>query len=63
MPEGVEEQFAMASLYAAKQQLRSAMKHKLRAVSHESILSQSMRFTKHKYADANADTKTKKWWI
>ncbi|KAK4226775.1 hypothetical protein QBC38DRAFT_455909 [Podospora fimiseda] len=31
----------MASLNVAKQQLRTAMKHKLRALSHDSILSQS----------------------
>ncbi|KAK1752157.1 hypothetical protein QBC47DRAFT_454279 [Echria macrotheca] len=37
----VEEQFAMASLYAAKQQLRSLMKQKLAAISNESALSQS----------------------
>ncbi|KXX76322.1 putative 5-formyltetrahydrofolate cyclo-ligase [Madurella mycetomatis] len=37
----VEDQFAMASLNAAKQQLRAAMKHKLKAVPHGSIVSQS----------------------
>ncbi|KAL2135731.1 hypothetical protein VTI74DRAFT_7101 [Chaetomium olivicolor] len=31
----------MASLNAAKQQLRSAMKHRLKGISHESIVSQS----------------------
>ncbi len=31
----------MASLNAAKHQLRAAMKHKLSAVSHDSIVSQS----------------------
>jgi hypothetical protein len=32
----------MAKLNAAKQQLRTAMKHKLKAISHDSIVSQSM---------------------
>lgn len=31
----------MASLNAAKQQLRTAMKHKLKGIPHESIVSQS----------------------
>jgi 5-formyltetrahydrofolate cyclo-ligase len=35
------EQVEMASLNVAKQQLRSAMKQKLNAVSHDSIVSQS----------------------
>lgn len=33
----------MASLQAAKQQLRLAMKQKLGAVSHDSVISQSMK--------------------
>lgn len=37
----VEDRSAMASLNAAKQQLRSAMKQKLGAVSHESMMLQS----------------------
>lgn len=37
----VEEEAQMASLYAAKQQLRSAMKQRLGAISHESVMSQS----------------------
>ncbi|KAL2024537.1 hypothetical protein VTK56DRAFT_7580 [Thermocarpiscus australiensis] len=38
----VGQQSAMAPLNAAKQQLRAAMKRKLRAVSHDSIVSQSL---------------------
>ncbi|KAK0704201.1 hypothetical protein B0T21DRAFT_387800 [Apiosordaria backusii] len=42
MPESaVTDEFAMASLNAAKQQLRTAMKHKLQAMSSESVLLQS----------------------
>lgn len=41
MSEAVPEETAMASLNAAKKQLRAAMKHKLSAVSHSSIVSQS----------------------
>ncbi|KAK3936278.1 hypothetical protein QBC46DRAFT_32883 [Diplogelasinospora grovesii] len=42
MSEGaVVDQFAMAPLNAAKQQLRSAMKQKLSAISHESAMAQS----------------------
>lgn len=37
----VEDTFAMASLNAAKQQIRSAMKNKLGALSHEAVKSQS----------------------
>lgn len=37
----VEDKLAMASLNAAKQQLRSAMKQKLGAISHEAAMSQS----------------------
>lgn len=40
----VEDHLAMASLTAAKQQLRSAMKQKLGAISQESAISQSMRW-------------------
>ncbi|KAK4192434.1 hypothetical protein QBC35DRAFT_373385 [Podospora australis] len=42
MSEGaVTDDFAMAALNAAKQQLRTAMKQKLQALSHESVLAQS----------------------
>ncbi|KAK4199423.1 hypothetical protein QBC40DRAFT_307505 [Triangularia verruculosa] len=42
MPQGaVTDEFAMASLNAAKQQLRTAMKHKLQAMSPESVALQS----------------------
>lgn len=37
----VDDLVAMASLKAVKQQLRAAMKHKLKAVPHESVVSQS----------------------
>lgn len=37
----VEDTVAMASLNAAKQQIRSAMKNKLGALSHEAVKSQS----------------------
>ena len=39
--EQVAADFQMASLYAAKQQLRSLMKQKLKTVTHDSIVSQS----------------------
>lgn len=47
MADAADEQAAMASLSAAKTQLRAAMKQKLRAVSHESIMSQSTRAHLH----------------
>jgi hypothetical protein len=43
----------MATLNAAKQQLRAAMKHKLKAVSHDSIVSQSMAPQPRKSQQAN----------
>ncbi len=41
MSDSAADEDTMASLNAAKHQLRAAMKHKLRAVSHDSIVSQS----------------------
>ena len=41
MADAAADEDTMASLNAAKHQLRAAMKHKLRAVPHDSIVSQS----------------------
>jgi 5-formyltetrahydrofolate cyclo-ligase len=47
MSDAAAEEDTMASLNAAKQHLRAAMKQKLKALSHDSIVSQSTGVAAH----------------